>query len=115
MNMNPQDIYGDSQVVKTDAPIKKRNSYSYYPKDNMQDEIPSNAKIISVEKNIEVREIENGYLKTTNTYTKYEEVEMDESDNSTETSESEDIKTCWQGKTVYYKDKPIEVNLKYEV
>ena len=117
MNLQPKNLYGDSQEVEMSKPIKRKNTYSYSPKDTMEDEIPKNAKIISVEKNIDVREIENGFLKTTNTYTRYKCVEESESEmgNSMETTESDDIEYCSQSKTVYYKDKPIEVNLKYEV
>lgn len=110
-------IYGDTEEVEVSKPIKRKNTYLYIPKDTMGDEIPPNAKIISQEKNIEVKEIENGFLKTTNTYTKYQCVEESESemDNSMETNENDNIEYCNQSKTVYYKDKPIEVNLKYEV
>lgn len=114
MNLQPKNLYGDSQEVEVSKPIKRKNTYSYSPKDTMEDEIPSNAKIISVEKNIEVREIENGFIKTTYTYTRYKEME-EELDGSTDEKECCDEKYCNQSKTVYYKDKPIEVNLKYEV
>lgn len=92
------------------APSKNsQTSINYRSKDAVE-EIPMGAVIKKTETNIDIREIENGWLKTINVYTSYSVMEKEEG----EESEMED-KWHSSSKTYFSKEKPIDIQMAYSV
>jgi hypothetical protein len=84
--------------------IQPSVSFSFTPKDSVEP-IPMGAVIKKVEKNISVRQIENGYIKSTHTCTCYEMKEKEEEGEESET----EMKYHYETTEVYSAEKPMDV------
>jgi hypothetical protein len=101
--MKTNDLYGGMPQPITANYIQPSVSFSYTPKGN-KEPIPIGVVIKKVEKNISVRQIENGYIKTTHICTCYEEKEEEEG----EEAETE-MKYHYETTETYSAEKPMDV------
>lgn len=99
--------YGNPSEMKsmpTQSEGKRTQTTISYRDKEVNETIPENAIIKSIENNVTIQEIENGYIKTTNVYTHYCIPEKDG-----------DMEDKWNNntKSVYMKDRPTDAILNY--
>lgn len=98
-NTNTSMLYGSNELPLSVSYIQPRESFSYQPKE-VTEPIPIGAKINSVEKNVTVRQIENGFIKVVNICTCYEIKEGDG---------DSDTRYHYSTKETYSTEKPMDV------
>ncbi len=106
-------LYGGENYPMAKSENKVSTSINYSSKE-VQEEIPVDAIIKSKEISINIREIENGFLKTISTTTRYCVREKEEG-GEMEAPEYEEEKWNYQTKTYFSKEKPIDISLKYDI
>ena len=102
-------LYGGNSPMKNEIVSKYTEpnvSFSYTPKEQ-QEPIPMGAVIKKIEKNIAVRQIENGYIKSINTCICYEVAEKEE-EGENEKHEME-MKYHYSTTETYSTEKPMDI------
>ena len=92
--INYNEIYGEA----ISNPVQANRSFSFREK-RPYESVPEGAKILSKNVSVDVREIDNGYIKCTNTEIHYSIQEGDDVND----------RWCYNSDEFYYSEKPMDI------